>query len=291
MPELLDGKRPEFIGSLSMKRSSAKAIQSVADGLKLAHRGAGEKLTPKQVRTQQLIGSEKFIERVHPRASLLLHRLSCVMSSPPPEAYDIARVVLLLMWDERETGITFGGGGLTASPRLEGALGACIDLSEPAPAELIAHADATWGDRNVYGLIITYAGAAILHAVKKISMIVDSSMEAESIGTSKAGESIAYAREILRAFGVPPAGPTIITTDNSSNQSVASGVGCPTRSKHFLRRYHVLRQRIRSAEVELRHVPDEEMPADFLTKWIPRKKLDISVRYATNSHGTISASA
>ena len=34
----------------------------------------------------------------------------------------------------------------------------------------------------------------------------------------------------------------------------------------------------------LRHVVDDDMPADFLTKWIPAKKLEQSVRYATNSH-------
>ena len=54
---------------------------------------------------------------------------------------------------------------------------------------------------------------------------------------------------------------------------------------HFLRRYGVLKQRIRSAsgEVNVQHIPDEQMPADFLTKWIGQKKLDKSIAYATNS--------
>ena len=75
-------------------------------------------------------------------------------------------------------------------------------------AELEAHADASWGDRNVYGLLLTYAGAAVLVTTKKISLIVDSTMEAEAIGSAKVAEVVAYAREILRAFGVPPLGPT-----------------------------------------------------------------------------------
>ena len=110
-------------------------------------------------------------------------------------------------------------------------------------------------------------------------------MESEAIGSSKAGEAVAYAREILRALGVPVAGPTLITTDNLSNCKVGSGVGYPTRSKHFLRRYYALKQRIRAGNVSLQHVPDENMPADFLTKWIPRAKLEKSIRYATNAHG------
>ena len=65
---------------------------------------------------------------------------------------------------------------------------------------------------------------------------------------------------------------------------MASGVGCPTRSKHFLRRYAVLKRRIQDGEVILKHVPDTQMPADFLTKWIPAAKLEQSLRYACNSH-------
>ena len=70
---------------------------------------------------------------------------------------------------------------------------------------------------------------------------------------------------------------------------MATGVGCPTRSKHFLRRYNVLKRRIADGEVILKHVPDVEMPADFLTKWIPAPKLAISLRYACNSHAHAAA--
>ena len=133
-------------------------------------------------------------------------------------------------------------------------------------------------------MILTFNGAAVFHTVKKVQLIVDSSMESEAIGTSKTSETVAYAREILRAFGIPPDHPTVIGTDNLANHRVASGLACPSRSKHFLRRYAVLKQRIASGEVTLRHVPDTDMPADFMTKFaIPSSKLEQSVRYATNS--------
>ena len=142
----------------------------------------------------------------------------------------------------------------------------------------------------MYALLLTFAGGTVLHQTKKISLIVDSSMETEAIASAKAGEAISHAREILRAFGTPPCGPTMISTDNLANHKVGSGVGGPTRSKHFLRRYHSLKQRIRSGEVALVHVPDPQMPADFLTKWIPRAKLEHSLRYACNSHGALTGS-
>ena len=77
--------------------------------------------------------------------------------------------------------------------------------------------------------------------------------------------------------------PTFIGTDNTANQRVASGAAVPSRSKHFLRRYHVLLQRVRSQEITIGHVPDRAMPADFLTKWIGASKLNVSVEHVTNS--------
>ena len=81
----------------------------------------------------------------------------------------------------------------------------------------------------------------------------------------------------------------MISTDNLANHKVGSGVGGPTRSISTSSdaTTHLIKQRIRSGEVALVHVPDPQMPADFLTKWIPRAKLEQSLRYACNSHGAL----
>lgn len=275
---------PELLSSDASASPPPKglALRRMADAMAMPTERP-QRLDRKQVNTQRLIGSLKFMERLHPRLSLVLHRLSCVMSCPPSEAWDVARAALAAVYEERDVGLTFGGGGLSSTPLLEGSLKANIDLSEPAQADLAAHADATWGERNVYGLLLMYGGAAVVHQTKKIALVVDSSMESEAIASSRAGEVVTHAREILRAFGVAQPGPTLLTTDNLANQKVGSGLGCPTRSRHFLRRYHVLKQRIAWGDVTLRYVPDPQMPADFLTKWIPSAKLEASLRYATNS--------
>jgi len=88
---------------------------------------------------------------------------------------------------------------------------------------------------------------------------------------------------VERALGVPADGPTLLGTANLANLRIGSGVGCPARSKHFLRRYLTFKQRVADGEVALRHVANTEMPADFLTECIPRGKLEMSVRYATGS--------
>ena len=50
---------------------------------------------------------------------------------------------------------------------------------------------------------------------------------------------------------------------------VARDATSAARARHFLRRYTVLQQRIRSAEVQVFKIDDPNMPADFLTKWLP----------------------
>eukprot|EP00962_Isochrysis_galbana_P061734 scaffold43358_cov747-Isochrysis_galbana.AAC.1 len=108
-------------------------------------------------------------------------------------------------------------------------------------------------------------------------------MEAEAVASGRAAEHVAYAREVLRALGTPIDGPTLVGTDNLANMRVGSLAGCPSRSRHFLRRYHVLLQRVAAGEVILRHVPSAQMAADFLTKWLPKPKVDASIRYICNS--------
>ena len=58
----------------------------------------------------------------------------------------------------------------------------------------------------------------------------------------------------------------LITTDNSGNQRVASGEGSASRSRHDLQRYVRIQQRVACGRAVVRHIDDDENPADFLTK-------------------------
>ena len=61
-------------------------------------------------------------------------------------------------------------------------------------------------------------------------------------------EANAYVREIMRGHGLPLEQPTEILTDNLANETVGSGKGYSTRSRHFLRRYHALMRRIAAGD-------------------------------------------
>ena len=94
---------------------------------------------------------------------------------------------------------------------------------------------------------------------------------------------MSYAREVLRAMGIPATAPTVILTDNKANLLVATDSASASRSRHFLRRYFALQQRMARGEVTLAKVDDANMPADFLTKWLASPKVRRSVEYATNA--------
>ena len=93
LPQIVDGKASVLSG---------KKLMDAADSLALDPRSPTTKLTPSQVKTQRIIGSLKFIERAMPKLSLILHRLSCVMSSPCPAALDVALAALSQAYADRK---------------------------------------------------------------------------------------------------------------------------------------------------------------------------------------------
>ena len=151
--------------------------------------------------------------------------------------------------------------------------------------ELEGTADATWGlDKDVAAIIVTKCGAAVAHGVNNINVKVPSSVEAEGVASLRLAHKVECVQEIERAFGHEGKRPTIIGTDNTGNRAIAMhGGGSAGRSRHSLRRWAQLRERLEAREIYLAYVQTDDMPADFLTKFVSWRKLELSVKRATNS--------
>ena len=91
---------------------------------------------------------------------------------------------------------------------------------------------------------------------------------------------------ICIALGVPPNGPTLLLTDSRSNNLVANNAGSSARSRHYLRMYRRLQQRIASDDIVVKYVPDRDMPADVLTKYVDKGKFERCVAYLTGMRAT-----
>ena len=105
----------------------------------------------------------------------------------------------------------------------------------------------------------------------------------KSIATVKASELVALAHVVFNALGVPSTRPTLILTDNLSNQKVCQNAQSSARSRYYLVRAVCLHQRVASGEMRVVHVSDPAMPADFLTKAINQEKTAASIAYASGS--------
>jgi len=270
-PELLE---PGALDAFLKQHASGGKLEALADALRMPDPRPA-KLSREAKLTQSIIGDVRYFHKVlGGRLNVLSHRLSCVMSSPPPEALLPAKIALAIAYRHREEGITYSADydGEAFEVGLAGGF--------PREEYFNAAADATWGDRNIYGILVMMHGGAVVNDTKKM-VLVDSSTEGEGIASSKCAEIVTVGRNILRGFGILPAGPTRIATDNVSNMRIANNIKSTARAKHALRRYHVLQQRVAEGEVKLVWVSDAANPADYLTKWVGKSKVDRSIRYAT----------
>ena len=158
-----------------------------------------------------------------------------------------------------------------------------FELDAGAPRALEGIADATFGTFELMGYMLTYHGAVVHHKVQHIAIECGSSHEAEALASFKLVDVTLSARQIQVALGVAPVGATFIGTDNKAHMLVANSAGSSVRSRHFLKKYTIMQEKMRCDEIECGHVKDPENPADFLTKWVNADKFKRSVAYTTNS--------
>ena len=248
-----------------------------------------------QKKFQSVAGELVFPQPVLIRVGLAINTLLSVMCYPPRgeiieghpsiTALFAAHLTLEAAYDARFDGITAGGPNIVDSPRLRTDLHAHLDMGESPPLQPEIMGDATWSatpfDR--YAMATTYLGLLLKWQLKVLRTVADCSMGAEMHPTTEAGMQAEYIWEVARAHGMPLDAPVVIATDSLANALVSRRQGTTVKVRHQLRRWQALTARIVRGLVKVVHLPDIEMPVDFLTKWVSKKKVDASVYYLTNA--------
>ena len=234
------------------------------------------------LRVQTAAGWFRYLKRVHPLIGIYLHRLSCLALRPPKACFRVIDAMIRWFAQRTHHGIVYGGAGMSASTRLDGAMYADISLDAPAPQELAASSDATYGTYDIYAYLLTYNGAHVDSITRRVGLVGSSSMQNETKGMVKAMHRTLYARNVLIGLGVPPQGPTLLACDNKAAVLVANNAGSSARSLHFLRMYVMMQERIASGDIVVQHVSDADNPSDVLTKWVDKRKFKRSDAYFTN---------
>ena len=160
-------------------------------------------------------------------------------------------------------------------------------MADGAPSPLEAHGDFSNGPRQIIGELVTFNKAVVAASTKTLKSTATSTMQGELGATSRVMHLADYGRTVAQALGVPQLAPTFIGTDNEAHLLVATHTGSAKTARHLLSRYHAIVQAVQRGQFVLGHVPDAQQPADHLTKWVTKEKLEQSVAYANGWRASI----
>ncbi|KAJ9566522.1 hypothetical protein OSB04_002488 [Centaurea solstitialis] len=128
--------------------------------------------------------------------------------------------------------------------------------------------------RSQSGYVFTLNGGAISWKSSKQDTIADSTTEAEYIAASDAAKEAVWLRNFLSDLRVIASisRPIDIFCDNSGAVAQAKEPREHHKSRHVLRKYHLIREIIGRGDVRICKIPTEENVADPLTKPLARVK-------------------
>ncbi|KAJ9545029.1 hypothetical protein OSB04_024736 [Centaurea solstitialis] len=128
--------------------------------------------------------------------------------------------------------------------------------------------------RSQSGYVFTLNGGVISWKSSKQDTIADSTTEAEYIAASDAAKEAVWLRNFLSDLRVVASisRPIDIFCDNSGAVAQAKEPREHHKSRHVLRKYHLIREIIGRGDVRICKIPTEENVADPLTKPLARVK-------------------
>jgi hypothetical protein len=126
------------------------------------------------------------------------------------------------------------------------------------------------------GFVFLMNGGAVCWKSSKQSVTADSTTEAEYIAASEAAKEAVWIRQFLEGLGVVPSAksPIPLLCDNSGAVFQAREPNSSNKSRHVLRKFHLIRDYIDKKEIDVRKVGTEDNIADPLTKPLSQSKHD-----------------
>ncbi|GBE86218.1 Retrovirus-related Pol polyprotein from transposon TNT 1-94 [Sparassis crispa] len=113
---------------------------------------------------------------------------------------------------------------------------------------------------------------ALIWSSKRQHSMAQSSTEAEYMAGAHGTKEAVWLRAFLSEIGQVQKGPTPLLIDNQSAIALSKNAAFHERTKHIAVRYHFIREKYDSGEIEPEYVPTRNQVADVLTKGLPREK-------------------
>ena len=134
--------------------------------------------------------------------------------------------------------------------------------------------------RSQSGFVFCLNGGAVSWKSSKQEIVADSTKEAEHIAASEAAKEAIWIRKFVSELGVIPSAssPVDFYCDNSGAIAQTKEPRSHQKSKHILRRYHLIREIIDRGDVKIYKVHTDSNIADPLTKPLPQPKHETHTR-------------
>ncbi|KAK8574601.1 hypothetical protein V6N12_062291 [Hibiscus sabdariffa] len=140
--------------------------------------------------------------------------------------------------------------------------------------------------RSQSGFVFYLNGGAVSWKSSKQDTVADSTTEAEYIAASEAAKEAVWIKKFITELGVIPsiADAVDLYCDNNGAITQAKEPRSHQRSKHILRRFHLIREITDRGDVEICKVHTDDNIADPLTKPLTQQKHDrhtesLGIRY------------
>ena len=141
------------------------------------------------------------------------------------------------------------------------------------------------------GYVFILNGGTVSWKSSKQETTADSTTEVEYIAASDAAKEAVWTKKFVNELGVVPsiADPVHLYCDNNGAIAQAKEPRSHQRSKHVLRKYHVIREIIFKNDVKIERVLTEDNVANPLTKALSQQKHDghaesLDIRYLGDWH-------
>nr|KAE8936552.1 hypothetical protein PF009_g13517 [Phytophthora fragariae] len=207
---------------------------------------------------RSLVGSLMYLAcGTRPEISVAVAKLSRFLENPGEKHWDAGIKVVRYLLKTKDVGIVY-----------DGLLG----------TQLEAYSDADWAGnrddrRSVSGMLLMLCGAPVVWRSTFQKTVALSSTEAEYMALSDCVKACVWMRRLLKDIGAEQVGATVIYEVNQGAMGLAKNVGYQARTNHIDIRYHFIRDKVVSNEVEPEYVDAKNQLADFMTKGLSSKTL------------------
>ena len=217
-----------------------------------------------------IVGALLYIA-VMTRPDIAFHTsvLAKFLSDPSEDCCKAATALMQYLWTTKDRKMVFKG---TCSVP-EGLSKNAKDIE--SNHGFVAYSDSSWGNKYPYpmfGYCIYLYGGLISFGSKQLKTVAFSSCEAEYAAAAYCCKEIEFVRNLCSDMGVVLRNRLVLAVDNTACIDVAHDVGVSSRTKHFDRAIHYLRDLTQLRRILPTFVKTDVQRADGYTKSLDKSK-------------------